>query len=79
MFHVDGIGGQRVLVPHLILERVQTEEKPDGKSRTGPQPGAGGQVGNVMDLDSLVDFQELKTCANRRMFDCSVATHVFYF
>jgi hypothetical protein len=67
-----------MLIPHLVLERIQSEEKSDSKCRTCTQSRAGRQIGYVMNLHSLIDSHEFEAGAYRWVCDVSVPDNVFH-
>src|SRR5437667_7058570 len=73
------IGGKCMLITHLVLERIQTKEKPHGERRTCAQAGSSRQVSHVMDFNSTIHSEKLKAPSHRWMLDCTVGIHVFNF
>src|SRR5271166_1329890 len=55
LFNVDCVGGKSLFIAHSVLKRIETEEKPYGKSRTRTQTCAGRQVSHMVDFQAFVD------------------------
>jgi hypothetical protein len=76
---VYGVRCKGVLVPHLVLERIEAQEKSDSECGARTQAGPRGQIGYVLDLDALIDLHELEAGAHRRMLDQLVVDDIFNF
>ena len=77
LLNVNCVGSKRMLVTHSVLERIKTEQKPYRERRTRTQTGSSGQVGNMVNFDTLVDAKELETAPHRGMLDRVVTTDIF--
>jgi hypothetical protein len=73
---MDRLCGKRMLVTHLVLKRMEAEEKAHGERRTCAQACSGWQVRNMVNLYAFFDAEKLQAGADGRVLDGIIASYI---